>query len=70
MFVDSHCHLDRIDPESRYRLGWISRKCRKNNVEHMLCICVTLDEYPQMRDTVSAYDNVSISCSVHPLYVD
>ena len=36
----------------------------------MLCVCVTLDEYPKMRDTVSAYDNVSLSCGVHPLYVN
>lgn len=71
MFVDSHCHLDRIDQNKvGTDLAGLVENARKNHVEHMLCVCVTLDEYPKMRDTVLAYDNVSISCGVHPLYVN
>jgi len=70
MFVDSHCHLDKINPEKAGAdLKEIINNARANKVEHMLCVCVTLEDFPGMQAAVASFDNVSISCGVHPLYV-
>ncbi|MGM0905484.1 MAG: TatD family hydrolase [Pseudomonadota bacterium] len=70
MFVDSHCHLDKINPEKAGAdLTKIVEMARANKVEHMLCVCVTLEDFPAMQAAVASFDDVSISCGVHPLYV-
>ena len=70
MFVDSHCHLDKIDLKKfAGKLDGVVNAARQANVEHMLCIGVTLDDFPAMRNQVAAFPDISISCGVHPLYV-
>ena len=70
MFVDSHCHLDKINPEKAGAdLTQIVEMARANKVEHMLCVCVTLEDFPAMQQAVAGFNDVSISCGVHPLYV-
>lgn len=70
MFVDSHCHLDKINPEKAGAdLKQIIETARANKVEHMLCVCVTLEDFPKMQAAVAGFNDVSISCGVHPLYV-
>ncbi|MDV6315069.1 TatD family hydrolase [Idiomarina sp. HP20-50] len=70
MFVDSHCHLDKINPEKAGAdLKTIIETARANKVEHMLCVCVTLEDFPAMQSAVAEFNDVSISCGVHPLYV-
>ncbi|MCK7458550.1 TatD family hydrolase [Idiomarina aminovorans] len=70
MFVDSHCHLDKINPEKAGAdLKEIIDKACAHKVEHILCVCVTLEDFPAMQAAVAEFDNVSISCGVHPLYV-
>ncbi|MAO67247.1 MULTISPECIES: YchF/TatD family DNA exonuclease [Idiomarina] len=70
MFVDSHCHLDKINPEKAGAdLTQIVEMARANKVEHMLCVCVTLEDFPAMQQAVADFNDVSISCGVHPLYV-
>lgn len=67
MFVDSHCHLDRLKA-SDSQLQAVVDKARGAGVEHMLCVSVSVKEYPQMRARVQHFDNVSLSCGVHPLH--
>ncbi|WP_417658364.1 TatD family hydrolase [Pseudidiomarina sp.] len=70
MFVDSHCHLDKIDLKNfDGQFAKIVQAARAAQVEHMLCIGVTLDDFPAMRSQVADFPDVSISCGVHPLYV-
>jgi TatD DNase family protein len=67
MFVDSHCHLDRVDL-SRYG-GDFSRlmaATREAGVSNMLCVSIDLVRYPAMRALVDPYPNVSVSVGVHP----
>ena len=69
MFVDSHCHLDRLDksPEAlRETLDF----ARRRGVEHFLCVSVSVNDYPMMVETVAEFDDVSVSCGVHPLHQD
>lgn len=68
MFVDSHCHLDRIDLEDFD--GDFSRliaRCDENGIEHMLCVSIDLDAWPSMRAMVEDYPQVSVSVGVHPM---
>jgi TatD DNase family protein len=67
MFVDSHCHLDRLKA-SDAELVTIVEDAHNTGVEHMLCVSVSVKEYAQMRERVSHFKNVSMSCGVHPLH--
>ncbi|MDF2177633.1 TatD family hydrolase [Aliiglaciecola sp. CAU 1673] len=67
MFVDSHCHLDRLDL-SQAELNRAVERARERGVEHFLCVCVSVREFDAMADTVASFDDVSLSCGVHPLH--
>lgn len=68
-FVDSHCHLDRMKAVADEGVDAVLNRATQAGVEHMLCVNVTLSEYPQMRELVGQRDNVSFSCGLHPLYM-
>ncbi|WP_395343448.1 TatD family hydrolase [Ningiella sp. W23] len=67
MFVDSHCHLDRLK-HADTELESIVDDALANKVEHMLCVSVSVKEFEAMRDKVAHFPNVSMSCGVHPLH--
>ncbi len=69
MFVDSHCHLDKLD-KSPSELAEAVNFAQQRGVEHMLCVAVSVSEFDDMVETVSESDNVSVSCGVHPCYED
>lgn len=69
MFVDSHCHLDKLD-KSPEELAEAVNFAHQRGVEHMLCVAVSVDEFDNMYETVSGFENVSVSCGVHPCYED
>lgn len=67
MFIDSHCHLDRIDlAPFDSDFASFMREARMQQVDHMLCVSIDLRSYPAMRCLVDSYDNVSVSVGVHP----
>ncbi|HYE37173.1 TatD family hydrolase [Methylocaldum sp.] len=67
MFIDSHCHLDRIDlAPFGDEFASFMREAKMQQVQHMLCVSIDLESYPAMRRLVEGYDNVSISVGVHP----
>ncbi|WP_462171752.1 TatD family hydrolase [Pseudoalteromonas xiamenensis] len=68
MIVDSHCHLDRLDWEKLgVSLDEVLDNARAKQVEHFLCVSVTLDQFPTMLERILPYKDVSASCGVHPL---
>ncbi|WP_278403380.1 TatD family hydrolase [Pseudoalteromonas ruthenica] len=68
MIVDSHCHLDKLDFDKLDTdLDGVLQQARERDVEHFLCVNVTLDKFPQMLETIAPYGDVSASCGVHPL---
>lgn len=69
MFVDSHCHLDRLE-QSPEELAETLSFARNRGVEHFLCVCVSVNDYPKMLNAVAEFDDVSVSCGVHPLHQD
>ena len=67
MFVDSHCHLDRLKQNAE-QLSETLTFARRRGVEHFLCVAVSVREYEAMREAVAAHSDVSVSCGVHPLH--
>ncbi|WP_163931151.1 TatD family hydrolase [Paraferrimonas sp. SM1919] len=70
MFVDSHCHLDRLkSATSVQQVAEIVQAARDAQVEHMLCVNVVQSEYQAMRDMCDQFADVSFSIGVHPCHV-
>ncbi len=67
MFIDSHCHLDRIDLEPYQNdFSVFMNEVSKTRIDHMLCIAIDLESYPAMLDLVDDYPSISLSVGVHP----
>jgi len=64
VLVDSHCHLD--FPELAADIEPILERMRDNGVVHALCVCVTLENWPRVRDLASRYANLHCTVGVHP----
>lgn len=64
MFTDSHCHL--TYPDLSARLDEIRTAMADAQVERALCICTTLEEFPQVHALATGYDNFWCSVGVHP----
>lgn len=68
MFVDSHCHLDCIDlADFDDNFDKLVRHTTEAGIEHMLCVSINLDQYPQMLEKVRHYPNISVSAGMHPM---
>lgn len=71
-FIDSHCHLDCIDL-ARFNDDFDEMMARtlEENVQHMLCVSISLNNWHAMHDTVKNYlDRVSLSVGIHPCNVE
>ena len=65
--VDSHCHLDRLDLSPwDGRLDGALDNARQYGIGHMLCVSISLEEYPAILEIARIHDNVSLSVGVHP----
>lgn len=69
MLVDSHCHLDLIDP-SLARVDALLADATAVGVGHFLCVSVSLANAPVVRGLAARYENVSASVGVHPNHVE
>jgi TatD DNase family protein len=67
MFIDSHCHLDRIDlAPFNNDFSVFMQAAEDANIDHMLCIGIDLEAFPAMCDLVAPYPSISLSVGVHP----
>ncbi len=68
MFIDSHCHLDRLDLTSfENNLDNVLLAAKNAQVSDILCVSVTLADFPNMLAQTNKYKNVYLSCGAHPL---
>lgn len=68
MFIDSHCHLDRLKLEDfDNQLENVIKNATEANVSKMLCVSVTLDDFDKMAQQTEPYPHVHLSCGAHPL---
>lgn len=71
MFIDSHCHLDRLDFATLGTdLAGALDAARARGVSHFLCIGVDLESLPAVLAVAEAHADVSASVGVHPLHLD
>ncbi|WP_136255406.1 TatD family hydrolase [Onishia niordana] len=69
MFVDSHCHLDRLDLSAHDGdLNAALEAARARHVRQFLAIAVTLEDVPGLADIARDHADVVISAGVHPLH--
>ncbi len=68
MLVDSHCHLDCIDlTDFDNNFDTLIQQTLEAGVEHMLCVSINLQKYPQMLEKVRPYPTISVSAGMHPM---
>lgn len=71
MFIDSHCHLDRLKlNEFSDDLAQVVTQAQQVQVNKLLCVSVTLPEFPHMAEKTAQFDNVLLTCGAHPLNQD
>jgi len=66
--VDSHCHIN--FSELHDRLPEVLSNARLNDISHMLCVSVNLEDFPQVLSLAHEHDNIFASVGVHPCYKD
>ena len=69
MLVDSHCHLDLIDPDLT-SIETLLEDAAAQDVRHLLCVSVSLDNAPVVRALAARHAQVSASVGVHPNQTD
>lgn len=71
MFVDSHCHLDKLNYQDLHLdVADVIKKAEEVNVSQLLSVGVTLDAFPKMLEMIEPFAQVHASCGVHPLDVE
>lgn len=68
MFIDSHCHLD--FPEFQSRLPEVLANMELAKVSHALCVSVDLPDFPNVLKLAQEYPHLYASVGVHPDYED
>ena len=59
MFIDSHCHLDRLNLSLHdNKLDNVIEAATAAKVTKLLCVSVTLADFPEMAAKTAHYDNV------------
>lgn len=67
-FIDSHCHLDRID-HKEHSLDTLLNIAKEAGVTEMLCVSIGLNNWQAMADLVAPYENIHLSVGIHPCNV-
>ncbi len=71
MFIDSHCHLDKLSYGSQHvDVKDAIAKARAAKVDQLLSVGVSLAAFPNMLAMIEHDPKVHASCGVHPLDVE
>ncbi|PRY66070.1 TatD DNase family protein [Vreelandella songnenensis] len=69
MFVDSHCHLDRLSEHTHQGdVAATLKAARAADVSQFLAIAVTLEDMPGLAAIAREHQDVAISAGLHPLH--
>jgi len=67
MYIDSHCHLDRIDLKPYQNdFALFMQAATQQQIQKMLCIAIELESFPAMMALVHDYPSIFLSAGVHP----
>ena len=64
MLVDSHCHIPMLGEDMD--VNEVITNAKALGVEHMLCVSVDLETYPEILTLAEQYDCIYASVGVHP----
>lgn len=64
MLVDSHCHIPMLGQDME--VDEVIANAKALGVEHMLCVSVDLETYPEILSLAEQYDCIYASVGVHP----
>jgi TatD DNase family protein len=71
MFIDSHCHLDRLKLDAyNGDLSKAIEAAHLNKVDKMLCVAIDLEHIDQVLEIAKTYEHVYASVGVHPGSID
>lgn len=62
--VDSHCHIPIIKMDGGTEA--ILTEAKNSGIEHMLCVCIDMEGYPDVLALAEQHDEVSASVGIHP----
>ncbi|HDL5700353.1 TPA: YchF/TatD family DNA exonuclease [Mannheimia haemolytica] len=69
--IDSHCHLDSLDYETRHKnVDEVIENAKAQGVHHFISVCTTVGRFEAMKNLTAHRNEVSLSCGVHPLNVE
>lgn len=69
--IDSHCHLDSLDYETRHKnVDEVIDNAKARGVQRFISICTNLGSFENMKKLTAHRPEVSLSCGVHPLNVE
>jgi TatD DNase family protein len=64
MLVDSHCHIPLLGKEME--VSEVISNAKALGVEHMLCVSIGLETYPEILSLAEQYECIYASVGVHP----
>lgn len=65
--VDTHCHLDQLDlTPYEGDLAKALLHANELDVQHFLCVCITLDHFNDVLAIAKKYPNIDASVGLHP----
>ena len=64
MLVDSHCHIPMLGEE--VNVNDVIANAKALGVEHMLCVSVDLETYPEILSLAEQHERIYASVGVHP----
>ncbi len=64
MLVDSHCHIPMLGKEMD--VNQVIANAKALGVEHMLCVSVDLESYPEILSLAEQHEHIYASVGVHP----
>ena len=64
MLVDSHCHIPMLGKEMD--VNEVIANAKALGVEHMLCVSVDLETYPEILSLAEQHERIYASVGVHP----
>ncbi|MCV2508670.1 MAG: TatD family hydrolase [Candidatus Lightella neohaematopini] len=70
--IDSHCHIDKFHYNGiiDYNLKNLLSNAKLNNVKLLLTVCTKLNYFHELININKNYNNILISCGVHPLSIN
>lgn len=69
--IDSHCHLDSLDYDTRHKnIDEVIENAKARGVHHFISVCTTVGRFEAMKNLTAHRNDVSLSCGVHPLNVE